>query len=97
MYIASARTGKVMYEKDYSSSTKSPIRCLGWASQCTNISDMEMPLSKFEDGMTLDEFLVSSQRLNDPQGVPNLPVELAFIDIAGTLPKLSTLPIGGYR
>lgn len=97
IFLVSAHTGKVMYEKDGLASTKSPICCVGWGSTfMTTRHDQKVGL-KFEDGMTLDEFIAAANESKDSHQVPNLPVELAFIDVACTLPKLSTLPLGGSR
>lgn len=93
--IASAYTGKVMYEKDYA--TLSPICCLGWACNFTDIAAMQSTISSIDDSLTLDEFIGLAKGTGDTQQVPSLPVELAFMDIASTLPKLSALPIGGSQ
>lgn len=49
------------------------------------------------ENMTLDEFISSLSEATAAQNVPDLPIELAFIDIASTLPRLSVLPIGGSQ
>ncbi|KAL8715523.1 MAG: hypothetical protein Q9220_000859 [cf. Caloplaca sp. 1 TL-2023] len=90
-----AHTGKVMYEKSYLPSLQIPISCLGWASNATD------PLARTKDtakpglSATLDDVISSYNEANHQPNVPDLPTELAFIDIASVLPKLSTLPIGG--
>ncbi len=95
--LVSAHTGKVMYEKAGSASSKSPICCVGWGSNFMTTRHDRKAGSKFEDGMTLDEFIAATNESTDLLQVPNLPVELAFIDVACTLPRLSTLPLGGSR
>lgn len=47
--------------------------------------------------MTLDAFIASTKETSDSQDLPDLPTELAFIDVVSSLPRLSTLPIGGSR
>ncbi|KAL8718729.1 MAG: hypothetical protein Q9225_004170 [Loekoesia sp. 1 TL-2023] len=95
MCIASAYTGKVMYEKDHS--TPSPICCLGWACNFTDTAPMQSTISSIDNSLTLDEFIGSAKGAGDTQRVTSLPVELGFMDIASTLPKLSALPIGGSQ
>ncbi|KAI4174012.1 MAG: hypothetical protein LQ343_002575 [Gyalolechia ehrenbergii] len=95
--IASAYTGKVMYEKEDTAAVKDLICCLGWATNFTDIANVRETVSKFDDSSTLDEFIASVRGTGNSQEVPSLPVELAFIDVASTLPKLSVLPMGGSR
>ncbi|KAL9597735.1 MAG: hypothetical protein Q9219_004929 [cf. Caloplaca sp. 3 TL-2023] len=93
--IASAQTARIMYEKDHSAYP--PISCLGWACNITDIASVWSNLSSFEDGLALDDFTTHARDTAPTQQLPNLPVELAFTDIASMLPKLSPLPIGGSR
>ncbi|KAL8838983.1 MAG: hypothetical protein Q9170_001913 [Blastenia crenularia] len=53
--------------------------------------------SDFDETSSLDEFIASTKGTGITKLAPSLPVELAFIDIASTLPKLSTLPIDGSQ
>ena len=86
-----------MYEKDDLDSIKAPICCLGWASNRTDIASMSDSVTTFDDSLTLEEFVASAKGTTDTQRIPNLPFELAFMDVAGMLPKLSALPLGGVR
>ncbi|KAL9031876.1 MAG: hypothetical protein Q9196_000131 [Gyalolechia fulgens] len=95
--IVSALTGKIMYEKDGPAAVKDLICCLGWATNFTEIANVRETASNLDDSSTLDEFIASVKRTGASQQVPSLPVELAFIDVASTLPKLSVLPMGGSR
>ncbi|KAL8656732.1 MAG: hypothetical protein Q9210_000073 [Variospora velana] len=97
IYIASAHTGKVIYDKDAGIPSKTPICYIGWATNLTATPHVQTAISKFEDSMTLDAFIASTKETNDSQYLPDLPTELAFIDVVSTLPKLSTLPFGGSR
>ncbi|KAL9011267.1 MAG: hypothetical protein Q9173_003875 [Seirophora scorigena] len=89
--------GNVMYEKDALISSESPICYIGWTTNLTAIQHVQNMVSQFEDSMTLDAFIASTKEAKDSRHVPDLPNELAFIDVMGTLPKLATLPIGGSR
>ncbi|KAL9602386.1 MAG: hypothetical protein Q9179_002543 [Wetmoreana sp. 5 TL-2023] len=54
-------------------------------------------MAKLQESMTLDEFINSYGETTISQSDPDLPTELAFMDISSTLPKLSILPIGGSQ
>ncbi|KAL8664050.1 MAG: hypothetical protein Q9202_003342 [Teloschistes flavicans] len=97
MCIASAHTGKVMYRKKSLASSKAPICCLGWATHFTNIQAVRITLAQLADRLTLDDLLKSLGKATKPSGVLDLPTELALIDVATSLPKLPTLPIGGSQ
>lgn len=58
---------------------------------------MQNAVSKLDDGVALDDFIAFAKEPKSSQDVLDLPIELAFIDVVGTLPKISTLPIGGSR
>lgn len=95
--IASAFTGKIMYEKDSLTEAQDSICCLGWAANFTDVANVRESVSKFDNGSIIGEFIASLKRAETLQHVSSLPVELAFIDVASTLPSLSVLPIGGSR
>ncbi|KAL8642534.1 MAG: hypothetical protein Q9228_000798 [Teloschistes exilis] len=94
---ASAHTGKVMYRKKSLTSSKAPICHLGWATHFTDIQAVRISLAQPADHLTLDELIKSVEKATETSGVPDLPTELALIDVSTSLPKLSTLPIGGSQ
>ncbi|KAL8953097.1 MAG: hypothetical protein Q9222_001035 [Ikaeria aurantiellina] len=93
--ISSAYTGKVMYEKSYLPSPQIPITCLGWASNAVDAPVTNKDTAKIGPKAALDDFISSYKEANHHPSAPDLPMEIAFIDVASVLPKLSTLPIGG--
>ncbi|KAL8693429.1 MAG: hypothetical protein Q9218_001739 [Villophora microphyllina] len=97
MCIASAHTGKVMYKKESLATSKAAISCLGWASTFTDTQAVRISLAQLADGLTLDDLIDSVGRATGSSAAPDLPMELALIDVATLLPKLSTLPIGGSQ
>lgn len=94
--IVSAHTGKTMYEKEYTTSSKAPICCLGWASNFTDVAAVRERMANLEHSVAMDESTASEETGNS-QYAPDLPIELAFVDIASVLPKLSTLPVAGTQ
>ncbi|KAL8759268.1 MAG: hypothetical protein Q9199_000881 [Rusavskia elegans] len=95
--IASANSGKIMYEKDYPTPFKAPICCLGWASNFTDVAAIRERLSSLEGTAVLDDLMTSADETLNPQFALDLPIELAFLDVASTLPKLATLPVAGSQ
>ncbi|KAL8789954.1 MAG: hypothetical protein Q9213_000840 [Squamulea squamosa] len=95
--IASAHSGKILYEKDYSTPSKAPICCLGWASNFTDKDATRKRMSNLEGSTVLDSLIASTDGITTPQYTPELPIELAFVDVASALPKLSTLPVIGSQ
>ncbi|KAL8859915.1 MAG: hypothetical protein Q9178_003748 [Gyalolechia marmorata] len=92
-----AHSGKIMYEKDYSTPSKAPICCLGWASNFTDVAAIRKRMANREAGVVLDDLMTSTDNASSPDYAPELPIELAFVDVANTLPKLSTLPVAGSQ
>ncbi|KAL8733148.1 MAG: hypothetical protein Q9166_002340 [cf. Caloplaca sp. 2 TL-2023] len=95
--IASAQTGKIMHEKDYSTICTAPICCLGWASNSTGIAAMRERMINLGGSVALDDLMTPTDETTNPQYAPDLPTELAFVDVECILPKLSTLPVSGSR
>ncbi|KAL8806298.1 MAG: hypothetical protein Q9182_001445 [Xanthomendoza sp. 2 TL-2023] len=95
--MASAHTGKIMYEKDHTPSSRAPICCLAWASNFTDIAAVRRRMANLPGNVAMDDSLASIDETTNPQYVPDLPIELAFLDVAGLLPKLSTLPVAGSQ
>ncbi|KAL8930034.1 MAG: hypothetical protein Q9172_000119 [Xanthocarpia lactea] len=94
---SSAHSGKILYEKDYSTPSKAPICCLGWASNFTDATAIRKRMANREGGVVLDDLMTSTDEASSPDYAPELPIELAFVDVANTLPKLSTLPVAGSQ
>ena len=86
-----------MYKNESSTPTKAPITCLGWASNLTDVRAVRTTMAEVADNVSLDDFVTSFNEAASSQKVPDLPNELAFIDVASSMPKLSTLPTGGLQ
>lgn len=86
-----------MYQKVYQTPSKAPICCLGWASNFTDIAAIRRGMASVEGTMVLDDLMTSVGETLNSQNALELPVELAFVDVTATLPKLSTLPVAGSQ
>ena len=95
--IASANSGKTMYEKDYPTPSKAPICCMGWASNFTDIAAIRERMASLGSALVLDDLMASADETLGPRYALDLPIELAFVDVASTLPKLATLPVAGTQ
>ena len=93
--MTSAHTGKVIHQIDFTSHSKSQICCLGWSINFTGDQDtLRFPNGAGPDE-SLDELLKRLGKTTAPDEVPDLPADLAFLDVESLLPKLSPLALGG--
>ena len=69
------------------------MTCLGWGVNFTNSQEAQARIDASEN--TLDDLLGHTLRAHVPGAAPDLPRELALLDVESTLPKLSPLPSGG--
>ncbi len=95
--LASAHTGKVMHQIDCSAHSSSQICCLGWGINFMDNDAVRTQLKKPGIEKSLDEILSEGTQSGILDSLADLPLDLAFLDIEGTLPKLSTLAIGGIE
>ncbi|KAL8994812.1 MAG: hypothetical protein Q9169_005319 [Polycauliona sp. 2 TL-2023] len=95
--IASANSGKIMHEKVYPTPSMAPICCLGWASNFTDVAATRRRMASTQGTVVLDDLMASTHETLGPQYALDLPIELAFVDVASTLPKLSILPVAGSQ
>ncbi len=86
-----------MYEKDYPTPSKAPICCLGWASNFTDVVAIRERVANLQGTAVLDDLMSSADETLNPQYALDLPIELAFVDVTSTLPKLATLPVAGSQ
>lgn len=84
-----------MHQIDCSSHSDSQICCLGWGVNFSDILAVRTQVEKLGSEVLLDDLL--NQRINGDESkiLADLPRDLAFLDVEGTLPKLSSLSPGG--
>ena len=84
-----------MHHIDCSAHSASQICCLGWGINFTDSHALRNQLERPGTEKSLDEILSEGTQSGILGSVSDLPLDLAFLDIEGTLPKLSTLAMGG--
>ena len=95
--LTNAHTGKQVYLIDCSKYSKSQISCLGWGVTFTDSLSLSQRLHNSEDGITIEEVISRNPSIGSIEDPPNLPLDLAFLDVEGSLPKLSPLSTGGIE
>lgn len=95
--LTNAHTGKVVHQIDCSAYSKSQICCLGWGINFTDDNKIRLDLDRFKDEVTLDDKISQNPRVKCMDAVPDLPLDLALLDVEASLPKLSPLSSGGIE
>ena len=93
--LINSHTGKAIHKIDVKSQTTWEACCLGWGISFLDAHTTRRQLDKLDGASTLDDILQKGLQNVLPDGLLDLPSELAFLDIEGILPKLSVLPVGG--
>lgn len=97
LILTNAHTGKTVHQIDCSAYSKSQICCLGWGINFTDGNKVGWELDKFKDEVTLDDMISQNPRVKSMDSVPDLPLDLALLDVEASLPKLSPLSPGGIE
>ena len=97
LLLANVNTGKVVHQIDCSAHSKSQICCLGWGMHFTDGNTVGPELDKLKEKLTVDDMINQNPGVNSKCTVPDLPLDLALIDVEASLPKLSPLPPGGIE
>ncbi len=63
----------------------------------TDGNKVRLELDKFKDELTLDDMTSQNPRAKSMDTVPDLPLDLALLDVEASLPKLSPLSSGGIE
>lgn len=95
--LTNVHTGKVIHQIDCSAYSKSQICCLGWGINFTDGNKVSLELNKFKNEVTLDDMISQNLRVKSMETVPDLPLDLALLDVEASLPKLSPLSSGGIE
>ena len=93
--LVNSHTGKAIHHISMGAQTTWTTCCLGWGVSFTDARSTQEQLKKLDGESILDEVLQKGLHNVVPDGLLDLPSELAFLDIEGVLPKLSILPVGG--
>ena len=95
--LTNAHTGKIVHQIDCSAYSKSQICCLGWGISFMDGNKVGLDLDKLKDKLTLDDMISQNSQMKSMDTVPDLPLDLALLDIESSLPKLSPLSSGGIE
>ena len=95
--LTNARTGKVVHQVDCSAYSKSPICCLGWGVNFADSIKVSQQINKLKGELSLDDVISQHPQAKAVDSVPDLPLDLAFLDVEASLPKLSVLSSGGIE
>ena len=87
----------MVHQIDCSAYSKSQICCLGWGINFTDGNKAGLELDKIRQEVMLDDVLSQSSRVKAMDTVPDLPLDLALLDVEASLPKLSPLSSGGIE
>ena len=87
----------MVHQIDCSAYSKSQICCLGWGISLTDGHKVRLKLDKSKDEVTLEDMISQNPRVKSMDTVPDLPLDLALIDVEASLPKLSPLSSGGIE
>ncbi|KAI9791458.1 MAG: hypothetical protein M1835_000314 [Candelina submexicana] len=95
IHLISVETGKICHSLDCAISKQGQITCLGWGVNFTDSAAVQSRIEQSRSSISLDDILgrVSHDLTQDT--VPDLPRDLALLDVDEMLPKLSVLPSAG--
>lgn len=96
LYLTNAHTGKVVHQIDCTTRSASPICCLGWGINITGDCKIKNERRKIGPEASLDDLLSPGVK-HESDALPDLPRDLAFLDVEALLPGLSSLALGGLE
>ena len=97
VYLTSAHTGKVIHQIDCTAQSKSAICCLGWGINLVDAEKLQIPRDKLGRKTSLDGLFSPDASGTTSDDHPDLPRDLAFLDVEALLPRLSSLTSGGVE
>ena len=80
-----------MHQMDCAAHTQSLFSCLGWGVNFTDSTAVRRRVESSGEVLELDDLLRNGHNAKASCEPPDLPLELAFLDVESCLPKLSTL------
>lgn len=91
MLLVNTHTGGVVHKIEGLIPGKSPIRCLGWGLSLSNPSAAKSRIKSSTNGITLEALIDHGFQGSILDLPPDLPAELAGLDVEALLPKISPL------
>ena len=84
-----------MHQIDCSAHSGSQICCLGWGVNFADIVAVRTQAEQIGGEVNLEDLLNQTANVNESHILPDLPRDLAFLDVERTLPRLCSLSSGG--
>ena len=97
LQLTSAHTGKAIHQMNFVFHSTSQICCLGWSINSTANQRTPQSPSSLGHDTSLDDLLTRRGKTLAPDEAPDLPADLAFLDVESLLPRLSPLALGGVE
>ena len=97
LILTNSHTGKRVHQIDCSKYSESRISCIGWGVTFTESTSLSQRLQHSKNGITLEDVISRNPSIKFIDAPPDLPLDLAFLDVEGSLPKLSLLSSGGIE
>ena len=73
------------------------ISCLGWGIHFAETKNLSEQIRDLKGEISLDDIISRNPQIKAMDTVPDLPLDLAFLDVEVSLPKLSPLSSGGLE
>ena len=84
-----------MHQLGCTAHSQSPFSCLGWGVNFTDSTAVRKQVELAGEALELDDLLRDGADAKASGETPDLPAELAFLDVESSLPKLSALVSNG--
>lgn len=95
IYLTNAHTGKLMHQIDTSAYSSMQICTLGWGVNFAGSRNPRADAEKPKGGAVLDNGFSQKHQLEISDHLPDLPRDLAFLEVEEVLPRLSPLSSNG--
>ena len=95
IFLTNVNTGKTMHQLDCMVHSPSSFSCLGWGVNFSDSTAVRKRIEVAENSYELDDLLRQGPDTKSSSEAPDLPAELAFLDVESCLPKLSLLVSSG--
>ena len=95
--LTNAHTGKTVHKLDCTHYSQSEVSCLGWGVNLTETKKPHEQIASLRGFLDLEGVNDTPPQIKTANSNPDLPLDLAFLDIESSLPKLSPLAAGGIE
>lgn len=93
MLLVNTHTGGIVHKIEALASEETSIKCLEWGLSLSNPSAAKSRINSSVNGITLETLIDHGFQGSTLDLPPDLPAELAGLDVEALLPKMSPLPV----